>query len=51
LSGGSADTNSDRVMFCFADGAVHPLRTSTPLTILRALATRAGAEVVDGSEF
>jgi prepilin-type processing-associated H-X9-DG protein len=43
--------HGDQVMFCFADGAVHPLRSGTPLTILRALATRAGAEVIDGSEF
>jgi prepilin-type processing-associated H-X9-DG protein len=39
------------VQFAFADGAVHPLRTSTSLPVLGAMATRAGSEVVSGDDF
>jgi prepilin-type N-terminal cleavage/methylation domain-containing protein len=34
------------VHFVFADGSVHGLRTSTPVALLQALATRSGEEVV-----
>jgi prepilin-type processing-associated H-X9-DG protein len=37
------------VQFVFADGSVHPLRTTTDVAVLQALATRAGYEAV-GSE-
>jgi prepilin-type N-terminal cleavage/methylation domain-containing protein/prepilin-type processing-associated H-X9-DG protein len=33
--------------FCFADGSVHFISNSIPLTVLQALTTRAGGEVVD----
>lgn len=39
------------VQFVFADGSVHAISTTAPVPILQALATRAGAEVVEGSEF
>jgi prepilin-type N-terminal cleavage/methylation domain-containing protein len=39
------------VHFTFADGSVHPLRVDTPMPVLMALATRAGAEVVGGGDF
>jgi prepilin-type N-terminal cleavage/methylation domain-containing protein len=34
------------VQFVFADGSVHPLRASTDVAVLQALATRAGGEAV-----
>jgi prepilin-type processing-associated H-X9-DG protein len=34
------------VNFVFADGSVHPLSTATDVTVLQALATRAGEEVI-----
>jgi type II secretory pathway pseudopilin PulG len=39
------------VHFVFADGSVHPLRTSTPQQVLEALATRAGDEVINGGDY
>jgi len=40
------------VMFAFGDGGVRPVRTTTPpATVLRALATRAGGEVVSGDDY
>jgi prepilin-type N-terminal cleavage/methylation domain-containing protein len=34
------------VQFLFADGSVHPLKTSTDVALLRSLATRAGGEPI-----
>ncbi len=39
------------VNFAFADGSVHPLSVNVNPTILAALATRAGGEVVGGNEY
>jgi prepilin-type processing-associated H-X9-DG protein len=39
------------VNFVFADGSVHGLRTTISFHAQRALATRAGGEVLDGSEY
>ncbi|MFO0926213.1 MAG: DUF1559 domain-containing protein [Gemmataceae bacterium] len=39
------------VAFVFADGSVHSLSTSMDVTVLQALATRAGGEIVPGSSF
>jgi prepilin-type N-terminal cleavage/methylation domain-containing protein len=39
------------VQFVFADGSVHPLSIATDVSVLRALATISGGEVVDGSAF
>jgi prepilin-type N-terminal cleavage/methylation domain-containing protein len=36
------------VQFVFADGAVHPIKSTTSVPVIQALATRAGAEVVGG---
>jgi hypothetical protein len=36
------------VQFVFGDGSVQPVRTTTSIRILQALATRAGGEVADG---
>jgi prepilin-type N-terminal cleavage/methylation domain-containing protein len=36
--------------FLFADGSVRPLSTATSLTVLQALATRNGGEVVNGGD-
>jgi prepilin-type N-terminal cleavage/methylation domain-containing protein len=40
--------HSGVVLFAFADGSVHPLATATNVPVLRALATRAGQEVIPG---
>ena len=39
------------VHFVFADGSVRPLKSSVDFQILQALATRAGGEVINGSDF
>jgi prepilin-type N-terminal cleavage/methylation domain-containing protein len=39
------------VQFVFADGSVHPISSATDLTVLQALATRAGGEPLGGGEF
>jgi hypothetical protein len=39
------------VSFVFADGSVHSLTTSVDISIVQALATRAGGETVDMSGF
>jgi prepilin-type N-terminal cleavage/methylation domain-containing protein len=39
------------VQFLFADGSVHALSTGTDLSVLQALATIAGGEIVDGSGY
>jgi prepilin-type N-terminal cleavage/methylation domain-containing protein len=39
------------VLFAFCDGSVHPLHSSTQPTVLQALATRAGNEVITGEDF
>jgi prepilin-type N-terminal cleavage/methylation domain-containing protein/prepilin-type processing-associated H-X9-DG protein len=39
------------IQFAFADGSVHSLSTSTDYTILQALASRAGQEVISGSDY
>ena len=38
-------------LFLFADGSVRPLTQGVKLSILQALATRAGGEVVSGGDF
>jgi prepilin-type N-terminal cleavage/methylation domain-containing protein/prepilin-type processing-associated H-X9-DG protein len=38
-------------MFVFADGSVRPVRTQVALSVLQALATRAGGEVVNPGDF
>ena len=39
------------VLYLFADGSVQSVKTSTSLTVLKALATRTGGEVVDASSY
>jgi hypothetical protein len=39
------------VSFVFADGSVHALALGLDVTVLQALATRAGAEVISGDAF
>ena len=39
------------VNFVFADGSVHALNTRIDLVVLQALATRAGGEVIDPTDF
>jgi prepilin-type processing-associated H-X9-DG protein len=39
------------VVFAFADGSVHSLNSNTAPLILRALATRAGHETIDGAAY
>jgi prepilin-type N-terminal cleavage/methylation domain-containing protein len=39
------------VHFVFADAAVHPLNTAVAVPVLQALATRAGGEIIDGSNY
>jgi prepilin-type N-terminal cleavage/methylation domain-containing protein len=39
------------VFFAFADGSVRPLSSRVPYAVLEALSTRAGAEVIDGSDY
>ena len=39
------------VNFLFADGSVHSLSSATDLTVLQALATRSGGEIIDPSSF
>jgi prepilin-type N-terminal cleavage/methylation domain-containing protein/prepilin-type processing-associated H-X9-DG protein len=43
--------HGDVVNFVFADGSVHALSKTTNPTVLAALATRAGGEVVGGNEY
>jgi prepilin-type N-terminal cleavage/methylation domain-containing protein/prepilin-type processing-associated H-X9-DG protein len=38
-------------MFLFADGSVHSITTATPLSVLQALSTRDGDEVVNSGDF
>jgi hypothetical protein len=38
-------------MFAFADGAVHPVRITTDIEVLKALSTRAGGEVINPNDF
>ncbi len=38
-------------MFLFADGSVRPVRTAIQLSVLQALSTRSGGEVVDPNSF
>jgi prepilin-type N-terminal cleavage/methylation domain-containing protein/prepilin-type processing-associated H-X9-DG protein len=38
-------------MFAFADGSVRPVRTGIALSVLKALATRDGGEVIDPNSF
>ena len=38
-------------MFLFADGSVHSVNIATPLSVLQALATRDGGEVVNAGDF
>ncbi len=37
--------------FCFCDGSVKYLTNATPVSLLQALSTRAGNEIVDGSQY
>jgi prepilin-type processing-associated H-X9-DG protein len=39
------------VMFLFADGSVQPVRQGLVLSVLQALSTRSGGEVVDANTF
>jgi hypothetical protein len=39
------------VYFVFADGSVHGLRIDIDMTVLHALATRAGEEVINGGAY
>lgn len=39
------------VQFVFVDGSVHALPTSTAVSVLQALATRAGNETIDTADF
>jgi prepilin-type N-terminal cleavage/methylation domain-containing protein/prepilin-type processing-associated H-X9-DG protein len=38
-------------MFLFGDGSVRPIKTHVPLSVLQALSTRAGGEIVDPNSF
>jgi len=46
---GSYHTNGAN--FCFSDGSVHFLNQGVPVQTLQQLATRAGGEVVDSSQY
>jgi prepilin-type processing-associated H-X9-DG protein len=41
----------DVVNFAFADGSVHALSVSMDLTVLQAMATQSGNEVIDTIEY
>jgi prepilin-type N-terminal cleavage/methylation domain-containing protein/prepilin-type processing-associated H-X9-DG protein len=44
-------SHGNQVPFLFADGSVKCIATSTSIAVLRALATRAGGEVVSGNDY
>jgi prepilin-type processing-associated H-X9-DG protein len=43
--------HTGNAMFLFADGSVRPVRTGIALSVLQALATRDGGEVIDSNSF
>ena len=43
--------HTGNAMFCFADGSVRPIRTGVSLSVLQAIATRNGDEVVNPDDF